>query len=83
LAGLGNTYGSNLGSLSSNLGGNLTSSYGQGIGAANAYGLNTANLATGIGGALASNATQTGANNATTLSNLGNTALYASMIKAT
>jgi hypothetical protein len=83
LAGLGNTYGSNLGSLSSNLAGNLTTSYGQGIGAANAYGLNTANLATGIGSALASNATQTGANNAAMLSNLGNTALLGSMLKAT
>jgi len=83
LAGLGNTYGSNLGSLSSNLGGNLTTSYGQGINAANAYGLNTANLATGIGSALASNATQSGANNAALLSNLGNTALLGSMLKAT
>jgi len=83
LAGLGNTYAGNLGSLSSNLGGNLTSSYGQGIGAANAYGLNTANLATGIGSALASNATQSGANNAALLSNLGNTALLGSMLKAT
>ena len=64
-------------------GGNLTTGAGQGINAANAYGLNTANLATGIGGALASNAAQTGANNATMLSNLGNTALLASVIKAT
>jgi hypothetical protein len=72
-----------MGSLASNYGGNLTTGYGQGIGAANAYGLNTANLATGIGGALASNAAQTGANNATMLSNLGNTALLGSMLKAT
>jgi hypothetical protein len=83
LAGLGNTYGSNMGSLASNYGNNLTSSYGQGVGAANAYGLNTANLATGLGSALASNATQTGANNASMLSNLGNTALLASLIKPT
>jgi hypothetical protein len=83
LAGLGNQYGSNMGSLASNLGSNLTQSYGQGIGAANAYGLNTANLATGIGSALASNATQSGANNAALLSNLGNTALLGSMLKAT
>lgn len=83
LANLGANYGSNLGSLASNYGGNLTQGYGQGIGAANAYGLNTANLATGIGGALASNATQTGANNAALLSNLGNTALLGSMLKAT
>jgi hypothetical protein len=83
LANLGNQYGSNMGSLASNYGGNLTTGYGQGIGAANAYGLNTANLATGIGGALASNAAQTGANNATMLSNLGNTALLGSMLKAT
>jgi len=83
LANIGNTYGSNLANLSSNFGGNLTSSYGQGIGAANAYGLNTANLATGIGSALASNATQSGANNAALLSNLGNTALLGSMLKAT
>jgi hypothetical protein len=83
LAGLGNQYGSNIGSLASNLGQNLTQSYGQGIGAANAYGLNTANLATGIGSALATNATQSGANNAAMLSNLGNTALLGSMLKAT
>jgi len=83
MANLGNTLGGNLGSLASNYGGNLTTGYGQGIGAANAYGLNTANLATGIGGALASNATQTGANNATMLSNLGNTALLGSMLRAT
>jgi hypothetical protein len=83
LAGLGNQYGSNMGSLASNFGQNLTQSYGQGIGAANAYGLNTANLATGIGSALATNATQSGANNAAMLSNLGNTALLGSMLKAT
>ena len=83
LANLGANYGSNLGSLASNYGGNLTQGYGQGIGAANAYGLNTANLATGIGSALASNATQSGANNAALLSNLGNTALLGSMLKAT
>ena len=83
LAGLGNAYGSNMAGLSNNYGGNLTTSYGQGIGAANAYGLNQANLATGIGSALASNATQSGANNASMLSNLGNTALLGSMIKAT
>jgi hypothetical protein len=83
LAGIGNQYGSNMGSLASNLGSNLTQSYGQGIGAANAYGLNTANLATGIGSALASNATQSGANNAALLSNLGNTALLGSMLRAT
>jgi hypothetical protein len=83
LANLGNTLGGNLGSLSSNYAGNLTTGTGQGINAANAYGLNTANLATGIGSALASNATQTGANNASMLSNLGNTALLGSMLKAT
>jgi hypothetical protein len=83
LANLGNTLGGNLGSLSSNYAGNLTTGTGQGINAANAYGLNTANLATGIGGALASNATQSGANNASLLSNLGNTALLGSMLKAT
>ena len=83
LAGIGNQYGSNIGSLASNFGQNLTQSYGQGIGAANAYGLNTANLATGIGSALATNATQSGANNAAMLSNLGNTALLGSMLKAT
>lgn len=83
LAGLGNTYGSNLGGLSSNYGGNITTAAGQGINAANAYGLNTANLATGIGSALAGNATASGANTATALNNLGNTALLGSMIKAT
>jgi hypothetical protein len=83
LAGLGNTYGSNMAGLSSNYGSNLTTNAGQGISAANQYGLNTAGLATGIGSALASNATQTGANNASLLSNLGNTALLGSMLKAT
>jgi len=83
LTNLGTNYGSNMAGLSSNYGGNLTTNAGQGIGAANAYGLNQANLATGIGSALASNATQTGANNASLLSNLGNTALLGSMIKAT
>lgn len=83
LANLGANYGSNLGSLASNYGSNLTTSAGQGINAANQYGLNTAGLATGIGGALASNATQSGANTAGLLSNLGNTALLGSMIKAT
>lgn len=83
LANLGSSLGGVYGNLSSGYGGNLTTAAGQGIGAANAYGLNTANLATGIGGALASNAAQTGANNATMLSNLGNTALLGSMLKAT
>ena len=83
LANLGASLGGTYGNLSSGYGGNLTTAAGQGIGAANAYGLNTANLATGIGGALASNAAQTGANNATMLSNLGNTALLGSMLKAT
>jgi hypothetical protein len=78
-----NQYGSNLTNAANAFGGNLTTSAGQGINAANAYGLNTANLATGIGSALASNATQTGANNASMLSNLGNTALLGSMLKAT
>lgn len=83
LANLGANYGSNLGSLASNYGSNLTTSAGQGINAANQYGLNTAGLATGIGSALASNATQSGANTAGLLSNLGNTALLGSMLKAT
>jgi hypothetical protein len=78
-----NQYGSNLTGASGTYGGNLTTSAGQGINAANIYGANTANLATGVGAALASNATATGANNATALNNLGNTALLASMIKAT
>jgi len=83
LANLGANYGSNMGSLASNYGSNLTQGYGQGIGAANAYGLNTANLATGIGSALAGNAVAGGANTATALNTLGNTALLGSMIKAT
>jgi hypothetical protein len=78
-----NQYGSNLTNAANTYGGNLTTNYGQGINAANVYGLNSANLATGLGSALASNATATGANNATALSNLGNTALLGSMIKAT
>jgi len=78
-----NQYGSNLTNAANTYGGNLTTNYGQGMNAANVYGLNSANLATGLGSALASNATATGANNATALSNLGNTALLGSMIKAT
>ena len=78
-----NQYGSNLTGAANTYGGNLTTGAGQGMNAANVYGLNAANLATGIGGALASNATAAGANNATALSNLGNTALLGSMIKAT
>tara|TARA_R110002126_G_scaffold30559_1_gene99688 strand:+ start:1411 stop:3309 length:1899 start_codon:yes stop_codon:yes gene_type:complete len=83
LANIGSNYGSNLGSLATGYGSNLTTGAGQGINAANQYGLNTAGLATGIGGALASNATQTGANTSGLLSNLGNTALLGSMLKAT
>ena len=83
LANLGSSLGGVYGNLSSGYGGNLTTGAGQGINAANQFGLNTAGLATGIGGALASNAAQTGANNATMLSNLGNTALLGSMLKAT
>jgi hypothetical protein len=83
LANLGSSLGGVYGNLSSGYGGNLTTAAGQGINAANQYGLNTAGLATGIGGALASNAAQTGANNATMLSNLGNTALLGSMLRAT
>lgn len=83
LANLGANYGSNLGSLATGYGSNLTTGAGQGINAANQYGLNTAGLATGIGSALASNATQSGANTAGLLSNLGNTALLGSMLKAT
>jgi len=78
-----NQYGSNLTNAANTYGGNLTTNYGQGMNAANVYGLNSANLATGLGSALASNATATGANNATALSNLGNTALLGSMLKAT
>ena len=83
LANLGSSLGGVYGNLSSGYGGNLTTAAGQGINAANQYGLNTAGLATGIGSALASNAAQTGANNATMLSNLGNTALLGSMLRAT
>jgi len=78
-----NQYGSNLLGGSTNYANNLTTNTGAGMNAANVYGLNTANLATGTAAALASNATATGANNATALSNLGNTALLGSMIKAT
>jgi hypothetical protein len=83
LQGAYNQYGGNLTNAANTFGGNLTTSYGQGIGAANAYGLNTAGLATGLGSALASNATQSGANTSSLLSNLGNTALLGSMLKAT
>jgi len=83
LQGAYNQYGGNLTNAANTFGGNLTTSYGQGIGAANAYGLNTAGLATGLGSALASNATQAGANTSSLLSNLGNTALLGSMLKAT
>lgn len=78
-----NQYGSNLLGGSTNYANNLTTNTGAGMNAANVYGLNSANLATGIAGALAGNATATGANNATALSNLGNTALLGSMLKAT
>jgi hypothetical protein len=83
LQGAYNQYGSNLTSGSTNYANNLTTNTGAGMNAANVYGLNTANLATGTAAALASNATASGANNATALSNLGNTALLGSMIKAT
>lgn len=78
-----NNYGNNLTSGSTNYANNLTTNTGTGVNAANVYGLNSANLATGLASALASNSTATGANNATALSNLGNTALLGSMIKAT
>jgi hypothetical protein len=78
-----NQYGSNLLGGSTNFANNLTTNTNTGVNAANVYGLNTANLATGTAAALASNATAAGANNATALSNLGNTALLGSMIKAT
>lgn len=78
-----NQYGSNLTSSSGNYGSNLTTNTNTGVNAANVYGLNSANLAIGQANALANNATATGANNATALSNLGNTALLGSMIKAT
>ena len=78
-----NTYGSNLTNAANTYGSNLTSNYNTGVNSANIYGTNSANLATGIGGALAGNASAAGANTATALSNLGNTALIGSMIKAT
>jgi hypothetical protein len=78
-----NQYGSNLNNAANTFGSNLTNNYATGVNAANVAGLNAANLAVGVGGALASNATAAGANNATALSNLGNTALLGSMIKAT
>jgi len=78
-----NNYGNNLTTGATNYENNLTANTNTGVNAANVYGLNSANLATGIAGALASNSTATGANNATALSNLGNTALLGSMIKAT
>ena len=78
-----NQYGTNLLGGSTNYANNLTTNTGTGVNAANVYGLNSANLATGLASALASNATATGANNATALSNLGNTALLGSLIKAT
>ena len=78
-----NQYGSNLTGASNTYGGNLTTGAGQGINAANLYGANSANLATGIGSALAGNASASGANTATALSNLGNTALLGSMLRAT
>lgn len=78
-----NQYGSNLANTATNYANNLTTNTNTGVNASNVYGLNSANLATGLASALASNATATGANNATALSNLGNTALLGSMIKAT
>lgn len=83
LQGAYNQYGSNLTGASNTYGGNLTTNAGQGINAAGTYGANSANLAVGLAGALASNSTAAGANNATALSNLGNTALLGSIIKAT
>ena len=78
-----NQYGSNLTNLNTNLANNLTSAANAMQTAAGLYGGNQASLATGIGGALAGNATASGANTATALSNLGNTALLGSMLKAT
>jgi hypothetical protein len=78
-----NQLGSNLTGAANAYGSNLTSAAGQGMNAANVYGLNSANLATGIGSALANNAVAGGANTGNLLSNLGNTALLGSMIKAT
>jgi hypothetical protein len=83
LAGLGSSLGGVYGNLSSGYGSNLTAGAGQGMNAANVYGLNSANLATGLGSALANNAVAGGANTAGALSNLGNTALLGSLIKAT
>lgn len=83
LQGAYNQYGGNLTNAGTNYANNLTTGAGQNINASNVYGLNSANLATGLATALAGNATATGANNATALSNLGNTALLGSMIKAT
>ena len=78
-----NQYGSNLLGGSTNYANNLTTNTNTGVNAANVYGLNSANLAIGTANALASNATQTGANNATGLNRLGDVALLGSMIKAT
>ena len=78
-----NQYGGNLTNLNTNYGSNLTNSATAGLQASGQYGTNQANLATGVGGALAGNATASGANTATALNNLGNTALLGSMIKAT
>lgn len=83
LANLGSSLGGVYGNLSSGYGSNLTTGAGQGMNAANVYGLNSANLATGLGSALANNAVAGGANTAGALSNLGNTALLGSLIKAT
>jgi hypothetical protein len=78
-----NQYGSNLTNLNTNLGSNLTSSANAALLASGQYGTNQANLATGVGGALAGNVVASGANTSTALSNLGNTALLGSIIKAT
>jgi hypothetical protein len=78
-----NQYGTNLLGGSTNYANNLTTNTNTGVNAANVYGLNSANLAIGTANALASNATQTGANNATGLNRLGDVALLGSMIKAT
>jgi hypothetical protein len=78
-----NQYGSNLTGLNNALGGNLTSGANAMLNAGSLYGSNQANLATGIGSALAGNASASGANTATALSNLGNTALLGSMLRAT
>jgi len=78
-----NQYGSNLTSLNNTLGSNLTSGSNAMLNAGSLYGANQAGLATGIGSALAGNASASGANTATALSNLGNTALLGSMLRAT